>query len=112
KKVGKIVWSTKEAPLDWKTRTDLFASKAFLDRYPELAQVVVTAYVKAAHWASLEENREAMIKISTMNGTPESVVRRSQERDGISWRDRWSPLFLDLVRRHYRQTLDVALAQK
>jgi sulfonate transport system substrate-binding protein len=112
KKVGRIIWSTKQAPLDWKTRTDFFGAKSFIDQYPEVTQVVVNAYVKAAHWASHEENRAEMIKIAMSNGTPESVVRRSYERDGVTWRDRWSPLFSDVVREHYRKTLDLAWAQK
>jgi len=112
KKVGRIIWSTKEAPLDWKTRTDFFASRSFIEQYPEVTQLVVNAYVKAAHWASHEENRAAMIKIATANGTPESVVRRSYERDGVTWRDRWSPLFSEVVREHYRKTLEFAFAQK
>jgi sulfonate transport system substrate-binding protein len=112
KKVGRILWSTKEAPLDWKMRTDFFAARSFIEQHPDLTQIVVNAYVKAAHWASREENKEAMIKIETASGKPESVVRRSQERDGVTWKDRWSPLFSDVMVQHYRKTLDFALAQK
>lgn len=110
--VGRIIWSTKEADLDWKTRTDFFVARRFLDRWPELTQVVVSAYVRAAHWASRIENQEALIQIGANNGTPESVVRRSYADARVPWRDRWSPLFNDVVAHHYRRTVDFALENR
>jgi sulfonate transport system substrate-binding protein len=76
KGVGKIIWSTEGASTDWKMLGGLWASAAFTQRHPDLTQLVATAYVRANHWASEEQNREAMIKLATQNGTPESVVRR------------------------------------
>jgi sulfonate transport system substrate-binding protein len=111
KHVGRIIWSTKDLPLDWKTRTELWAAKSFIDAYPEATQVVVTAYVKAAYWASQEQNREAVIHVATSNGTPESVVLRSYQNDHVPWKDRWSPLFNDLLYDHYRTTVSFALKQ-
>lgn len=112
KGVGRIIWSTKDAPLDWKTRTEFWGSKNFLTRYPDLTQLVVTAYVKAAHWASQDENQEVLIKLSMLNGTPESVVRRSYQERKYPWKDRWSPLFNEVVYEHYRKTLSFAVEQK
>ncbi|UQV43747.1 ABC transporter substrate-binding protein [Janthinobacterium lividum] len=48
KKVGKIIWSSKAPPQDWKMRAELWADSGFLQRYPQLAQLVVTAYVCAS----------------------------------------------------------------
>ena len=110
--VGKIIWSTKDAPLDWKMRAELWGAAEFTGKYPELAQLVATAYVKAAYWASQEANREEVIKIGTRNGTPESVVRRGYDDSGVSWKDRWNPLFDDVVHAHYRQAVAFATQKK
>lgn len=112
KGIGKIVWSTEKAPLDWKMRAELWGAKTFTTQYPELTQLVATAYVKAAHWASQEANREAAIKIGTRNGTPEHVVRRGYEDGRVSWKDRWNPLFDTVVQTHYRQTVEFALQKR
>ncbi len=112
KGVGQIIWSTKDAPLDWRPRTELFVSKSFVDRYPQLTQTVVTAYVSAAHWASQPQNREAMVKVAAASERPESVIRRSYDDDNFSWKDKWSPLFNELVYEHYRKTVAIALDKK
>jgi len=112
KGVGKIIWSTKDAPLDWKMRAELWGAADFTGKYPELAQLVATAYVKAAYWASQEANREEVIKIGTRNGTPESVVRRGYDDSGVGWKDRWNPLFDDVVYAHYRHTVEFATQKK
>ncbi|WP_164931973.1 ABC transporter substrate-binding protein [Janthinobacterium sp. 17J80-10] len=112
KGVGRIIWSTKEAPLDWKTRTELWGSKAFIDKYPDLTQLVVTAYIKAAHWASQEANQDAVFALATANGTPESVVRRSYADRKYPWKERYTPLFNEVVYEHYRNTIAFAYDQK
>jgi sulfonate transport system substrate-binding protein len=112
KQLGRIIWSTKHAPLDWKTRTDLFAAKSFIERFPDLTQLVVTAYVKAAHWAAQEENREALIRIgASTEAKPEIVVRRSYEQP-YPWKERWSPLFNPVVSRHYQHTVEFAVRHR
>jgi sulfonate transport system substrate-binding protein len=112
KGVGKIIWSTKDAPLDWKMRAELWGAAEFTEKYPELTQLVATAYVKAAYWAAQTENRDAVIKIGTTNGTPESVVKRGYDDPTVSWKDRWNPLFDDVVYTHYRNTVDFATSKK
>lgn len=112
KKVGKIIWSTKGAPADWKMRTELWADKAFIDAYPELTQLVATAYVKALHWTAQEQNRSAFIKLTTRSGTPESVSWREYDDPAALWSARWSPLFDDYALSHYRHAVDFALDKK
>ena len=109
--LGRIIWSTRQAPLDWIPRTELFAAKSFIDRYPDLTQTVVTAYVKAAHWASQPENREELIKAASSE-RPESVQRRTWDDDSFEWKDRWSPLFNDHVYEHYRKVISIAREKK
>jgi sulfonate transport system substrate-binding protein len=112
KGVAKIIWSTKEAPLDWKSWGGFWGARNFLKDQPELAQLVVTAYVKAAHWASQEENRDTIIKLGTRNGTVESIVRRTYDDPTLSWHDRWSPLFAPALKTHYRDAIAYAREKK
>lgn len=112
KKIGKIIWSSKGA-LDHKIRSsELWAAKSFVDKYPELTQIVATAYVRAQHWTSQDENREAAIVEGTRNGTPASVVRKNFEDSAVSWRDRWSPLYDPLVTHYYRDASAFAYTHK
>jgi sulfonate transport system substrate-binding protein len=112
KGVGRIIWSTRDAPLDWRTRTELWGLKSFVDANPDITQLVATAYVKAAHWSSQEANREELIRNAVDGGTPESVARRSNEDSAFSWKDRHSPLFNPVVAEHYRNTMALALENR
>ncbi len=108
KKVGKIIWSTKNAPADWKLMGGLWASNAFVQKYPELTQLIVTAYIKANHWTAQEENRDQYIREYAAQVLPESVVRRDYEDDSVAWKDRWSPLYDQVLITHYRRAASYA----
>jgi len=110
--VARILWSTRDAPLDWKMRAELWARTNFTDQYPEITQLVVTAYIKAAYWLAQEQNREEVIRISAANGTPESVVRRQYEDGRLTWKQRWTPVFDDLVYSHYRHAVSFAIKNR
>lgn len=109
KKVGRIIWSSRGSPL-LKMRAELWGTRDFVQQYPEITQLVATAFVRAQHWASLEENRNALILEGTRNGTPETVVRRRYDDPALPWKDRWSPLFDELAWAQYRH--DIALARQ
>jgi sulfonate transport system substrate-binding protein len=109
---GRIIWSTKEAPPDWKMRMGLWASKSFVEKYPEITQIVVTSYIKAAYWTAQDVNRDEFIRISARSGTPESTIRREYEGDTVSWKDRWSPLFDAYQALHYQNAVAYALEKK
>jgi len=111
KGIGRIIWSSKGKP-DRKMRAELWAKKDYIQANPEVADLVVTAWLKAQHWASLDANREAVIKDGTRSGVPESVVRRSYDDPSLVWKDRWNPSYDDLVYKHYRSVLDFARNQK
>lgn len=102
KNVGKIIWSTKTTHQDWKMRAEVWGSKAFIDQYPLVTQIVATAYVKAAYWSSQDANFDAYLQIAHVNGQPENVFRREYANDSVSWKQRWSPLFDEFVSDHYR----------
>jgi sulfonate transport system substrate-binding protein len=107
---AKILWSTEDAPADWKVRAELWGSQAFLDAQPELTDLVARAFVRAAHFASLEENRARMLELGTASGTPASVVKRSLA-NVTPYRDNWSPLFDSTVLEHYRHSERLAFDQ-
>jgi sulfonate transport system substrate-binding protein len=111
KGVGKIIWSTAEAPPDWKMRAELWALRSFAEKQPELTQIVANAYVRALHWASLEENRPAMLDILSRNGTPVRVLEKDYGT-GELWRARWSPLFDKPLLDHYRYAIEYSKQKK
>jgi sulfonate transport system substrate-binding protein len=109
--VGKIVWSTAQAPPDWKMRAEVWAARDFVEKYPDLTQIIATAYVKAAHWASLSEHRSQMLTLLARAGTPIEVLDK-EYGEGDVWRDRWSPLFDQPVLLHYRNAIGYAREKK
>ncbi|MES2493229.1 MAG: ABC transporter substrate-binding protein [Pseudomonadota bacterium] len=107
--VGKIVWSTAKAPADWKMRAELFARGDFVDHNPELTQLVVDAYVRAAAWSGKDENRAAVIRNSSRGYLPEAILAKDYAADGLSWHERFSPVFHPDVKDHYRSVAAYAL---
>lgn len=101
KKVGKIIWSSKQAPQDWKMRAELWGDSAFLKRHPQLAQLVATAYVKAHQSVIGENGRENYIRHEVTAGQSRSLVEREWEGDNTDWNERWAPLFTPELRAHY-----------
>lgn len=112
KGIGRILWSTEGKPRHFKMRAELWGARSFTDAQPELTQLVATAYVKAANWAADERNRDKVVQIGTRNGTPEKVVRLGYADPTVSWADRWSPLYDDVVIDHYRDVVGFAWSRK
>ncbi|QAU33961.1 ABC transporter substrate-binding protein [Janthinobacterium sp. 17J80-10] len=110
KGIGRIIWSSK-GRIDRKMRAELWAKKDFTQNNPALTELVVTAWLRAQHWSAQDANRDAIIKDGTRNGTPESVVRRSYDDPTLPWKDRWSPLYDDVVYSHYRRVVAFAKEQ-
>ncbi len=108
KGVGKIIWSTKNAPPDWKLMGGLWARNDFVKEHPELTQAIVTSFIKANHWAAQEAHKETYLKDYASLVQPESVVRRDYEDDSVSWRDRWSPLYDQALVDHYKRAASYA----
>lgn len=107
--LAKILWSTKGQALSDKTRTELWASADFIDRYPEIAQLVVTAYIKAQAWRSEPENREAVFQNFLRSGTYADNILRRVYDDSVPWAQRYSPLFTPDLNEHYRKMVSLAL---
>ncbi len=104
--LGRIIWSTKEGPADWKMRAELFGRAEFVDRYPELTQIIVNAHLRAAHWSAQEINRDQVIADAARLGLPEDIVRTEYDEPRISWVDRFSPLYDQPLRTHYHSVAD------
>ena len=109
---AKIIWSTKEEPHDWKVGVGVWGATDFIKQQPELTQLVVTAYVKGAVWASQDANKDELIKARTYTGASESQIRRSYDDPSLTWHDRWSPVFTDEVYNHYKVDIGYALDKK
>lgn len=112
KGIARIIWSTKDEPLDWKSWGGFWGADDFVRQHPDIARLVVTAYVKAAYWASQPEHRADIIALGTRNGTPASVVAHTYDDPHISWKDHWSPLFQPALYDHYRADIAYALDKK
>ncbi len=109
KGIGRVIWSTRDAPADWKMRAELFGRADFVDAHPDLTQLVVDAFVKAAAWSSDEANKEEVIRRAARGALPEDIVAKDYANSGIPWRERFSPIFNPAVRTHYRSVADYAL---
>lgn len=106
KGAGRVIWSTKQAPADWKMRAELFARSAFVDSNPELTQLVVDAYVRAAAWSSQAENRAQVVHDAARGFLPEPIILKDYQEENVAWRDRFSPLFDPAVVQHYKSVVD------
>ena len=103
KDVGKIIWSTKNSPPDWKLMGGLWGRNDFVKKYPELTQLIVTSFVKVSYWTAQDANRDKYFKDYASLVQQESVVRRDYEDDSVAWKDRWSPLYDEALIEHYRR---------
>jgi sulfonate transport system substrate-binding protein len=108
KKVGKIIWSSKRSPADWKMRAEVWGDAAFLERYPQLAQLVASAWIRVHRSSSADDGFERYIRDEVARGQPESVVRRELAGDDTPWKARWSPLFTSALKAHYAQQAEYA----
>lgn len=107
--VVKIITSTREAPaasfFGAFTVTEDFAA-----RYPEATRRVVKAYVRAAHWASLEENRDALITLWALSGTAPQALAEDIQGQPLAYRN--NPVIDDFYIEQYRAGVAFALENK
>ena len=77
---------------------------------PAEVQRVVDVFVRAAHWASEEKNREELFQIWARSGTPVASWRAEFEGQPLAQRN--SPLVDDFIRARYQAVVDDALKLK
>ncbi|MDR2165004.1 MAG: ABC transporter substrate-binding protein [Zoogloeaceae bacterium] len=104
KGIGRILWSSKTPGQNWKIRTELWGNKTFVQRNPAITQALVNSHVRAAHWVSRKENFEEFLRLTARSGQPEELVRKDYLDDSIPWKERWSPLYSDVLE-HYRNVV-------
>lgn len=109
RKVGRIIWSSKEGPASWRLSSELWGSERFLDNNPELTQLVADAWLEATWWASQEENRQAYYELVSHMGNPISVLVRDDENDIVTWKNKWRPRSKDELISHYQGVEDYAV---
>ncbi len=91
-------------------RAELWASAGSRREAP-LTRIIANAYLKAAHYASLDENRGAMLEILSRSGTPKDVLEK-EYGTGTEWKDRWSPLYDEPLFVHYRYAIEYSAKKK
>lgn len=109
KGIARVLWSTKQAPADWRMRAELFGRKDFVDAHPDLTQLVVEAFVRAAAWSSDEANKAAVTRSAARGAMPVEIVEKDYANSNIPWRERFSPVFSPALRTHYHSVADYAL---
>jgi sulfonate transport system substrate-binding protein len=98
--LAKIVFSTKGASPTFERQATLIAADSFVAKNPDLTQRVVTGAVKAAHWSSQEQNRNALFEVWARSGRPASVYRTDYDGQTLKYRN--SPVIDDYLIEAYR----------
>jgi sulfonate transport system substrate-binding protein len=96
----KIVYTTKGDNPAFERQSTLIADDGFVTKHPDITQKIVTALVKAAHWASQEENREPFFEISARSGRPAAAYRADFSGQTLKYRN--TPLIDDYLIEQYR----------
>lgn len=85
----------------------VFVTEEFEQAHPEIVARLVKAFVRGAHFSSLEGNREAILDEWEKSGTPRTVLARDIE--GVDLRERHSPLLDEFTRALYARKVAKAL---
>jgi sulfonate transport system substrate-binding protein len=103
--LARIIWSAKDdgVPDDWKTFGQLVVIDKFAKQYPEIVQRIVNLYVKTAYWASLPENRDEVLRILAMGGTPQAFYK--EDLEGRQIKDIIEPLLDPFSVQHYKNAV-------
>jgi sulfonate transport system substrate-binding protein len=99
--IVRIIYSTKESPDNWKNFGGLLVTEKFANEYPDIVKRVVKAYVKAAQWASEEENRDELFQLWAKAGTPFNSVKEDNEGSPLKLKN--TPLLDDFYISHYEE---------
>ena len=86
----------------------ILGTEDFIQGNPQWTQRLVRQFVRAAHWASQESNREALIRLyAEHSGSPELVYRADLEGENLA--ARYSPLPDEDFVANYQGVLDDGL---
>ncbi|MFG1392607.1 ABC transporter substrate-binding protein [Xanthobacter agilis] len=88
--LAKVVYSTRGDDPTFTRHSHVLVTEAFETAHPELVQRVVTTFVKAADWASDENNRKELFEIWALSGRPVAGFEHDYEGQTLAYRQ--SPL--------------------
>ncbi|CAH2598786.1 Alkanesulfonates-binding protein [Rhodovastum atsumiense] len=100
KGLARILYSTKGDNPAFERQGTVIAREAFVTAQPEVTQRIVTEFVRAAHWSSQEENREALFAIWARSGRSPEIFR--EDLAGQTLKSRHTPLLDPFLIEQYR----------
>jgi sulfonate transport system substrate-binding protein len=103
----RVIYDSRREKEGFKGGKVVVGREDFVRRFPGITRRVVKAYVKAADWASREENRAEYLRLNTLTGTPFAAVAADHQGDAL--RDRNNPLLEKFFFDHYSQTVAFSL---
>lgn len=107
KKIGKIIWSSRNLPRDWKMRAELWGSKQYVNANPDVTQLLADATVRAYHWIS--EHQGEYQQSQTKFGQPLTVIQREQDNNSV-WKYNWNPSYdIQVLTTHYDRVIKHAV---
>ncbi|HSV82712.1 MAG TPA: ABC transporter substrate-binding protein [Ramlibacter sp.] len=98
--LAKVVYSTRGQDPALTRQASLLVRGDFEQANPAEVQRVVDVFVRAAHWASEEKNRDALFRLWARSGTP--VASWAAEFDQQDLATRNSPLVDDFILARYK----------
>jgi len=104
----KILYTTADDPefkADEKPQTSVFVSDSFLEKYPDITERFLKAYLKAAQWISKEENQEDYYVIASHTGQSVDGLREGAKGTDPSYI--YSPSIDDSVVNYYSGTISL-----
>jgi sulfonate transport system substrate-binding protein len=107
---GKIIWSTLDAPIDWKFTTELFGREEFITQYPDATRRLVRAQIRAAAYYAVHPNEEYLTQSATFLAYPHDFLFNEWKQKSV--KVALSPLLDDFISRHYAQVIDYAFDNK
>lgn len=106
--LAKVIFSTQGQDPAYTRQAALLVREDFAQENPAQVQKVVDVFVRAAHWASEEKNRDALFKIWEKSGVPYASWAAEFDKQDLAARN--SPLIDDFIVGRYKAV--VADAQK
>jgi len=107
KKLGKIIWSSRDLAPDWKMRAELWGAQSYVQNNPEVTQLLADATVRAYHW--IAEHKGEYQQSQTKFGQPLSVIQREQSNKD-DWKQNWNPSYnVGLLTAHYDGVIKYAI---
>lgn len=114
KGLAKVIYTTKGDDPAFGRNSHLHVTEAFEQAHPEVTGRIVKAFVKAAHWASLEENRDKLFEIWAKTGTPAEQFKQDFANETLVFRN--TPLLDEFQKKQYatqaRQAKEYGLVRR